>query len=41
MVRSDPEGRVDLPPFENLEQEFAKLRAEEDAMPCVRARAKR
>lgn len=41
MVRSGPEGRAYLPLFENLEQELAKLRAEEDAMSRVRARAKR
>jgi hypothetical protein len=41
MVRSGPEGRVYLPLFENLEQELAKLRAEEDVMSRVRARAKR
>lgn len=41
MVRSGPEGRVYLPLFENLEQELAKLRAEEDAMSRVRARARK
>ena len=40
MVRSGPEGRAYLPLFENLEQELATLRAEEDVMSRVRARAR-
>lgn len=39
MVRSGPDGRVYLPLFENLEQELAALRAEEDVMSRVKARA--